>query len=207
MTLLPGTDFLETERLILRRMDSTDLDFFIAIHADRLVARYIGSGDPRTPADTERWFHDIQDTYRAACLGQLVVIRKADGLRIGRCGLSDAVVEQDPAPGQVRKGWFFSAHAPGDIVVEKIPELGYTFGQEHWGKGYASEAAGAVFGYARQHLTHPAIMSVIHPQNAASRAVVLKFAAAYVDDVELAGRCFERYNWPGFVAGSGTQPS
>ncbi len=196
MTLLRGTDILETERLCLRRLDHTDLEFFIGIHSDPEVARYIGAGNPRPQAETERWFEDIQDSYQNANLGQLTVIRKSDGARIGRCGLSDAVIEKTATADRLRKGWFFSAHAPKEFDVEKLPELGYTFGREHWGQGYATEAARSVYDYAKCHLAFPAIMSVIHADNAGSRAVVMKFGVRYIDIVELAGRPFERYHWP-----------
>jgi [ribosomal protein S5]-alanine N-acetyltransferase len=196
MTLLAGNETLETERLYLRRLDQTDLPYFIGIHSDPEVARYIGAGNPRPQTETEQWFHDIQDSYRNANLGQLAVVRKSDGARVGRCGLSDAAIEKTETPGQFRKGWFFSAHVPIGTEVDHLPELGYTFGREHWGKGYATEAARAVYDYARSHLSYSAIMSVIHAENAASRAVVEKFGVRYVDIVELAGRTFERYHWP-----------
>jgi [ribosomal protein S5]-alanine N-acetyltransferase len=196
MTLLSDTEGLETERLYLRRLEFTDLDYFIRIHGDPEVARYIGAGNPRPPAETERWFQDIQDSYRNVELGQLTVIRKDDGQRIGRCGLSDAVIEKIETPGRLRKGWFFSAHAPTEVETVQLPELGYTFGRDHWGKGYATEAARAVFDYAQSRLAYSEIMSVIHAENAGSRAVVMKFGVRYIDNVELAGRPFERYDWP-----------
>ena len=117
-------------------------------------------------------------------------------MRIGRCGLSDAVVQKTETPGRLRKGWFFSAHAPGGVDVDHLPELGYTFGRDHWGKGYATEAARAVYEYARTQLAYPVMMSVIHAENKGSRAVVKKFGVLYIDVVELAGRPFERYHCP-----------
>ena len=196
MTLLHSDDNLESERLYLRRLDRTDLDFFVAIHGDPEVARYIGAGNPRPRTETEQWFEDIQNSYKDASLGQLTVIRKSDGMRVGRCGLSDAVVETAEPSGRLRKGWFFSAHVPVGFDVDQLPELGYTFGRDHWGKGYATEAARAVYEYARTQLPYPKIMSVIHAENKGSRAVVERFGVRYVDVVELAGRPFERYHWP-----------
>lgn len=196
MTLLAGTDILETERLYMRRLDHTDLDFFVGIHRDPEVARYIGAGNPREKNETEQWFQNTQDSYRNASLGQLTVILKSNGERLGRCGLSDSVIEKTEAPGRVRRGWFFSAHAPEGVAVDPLPELGYTFSRDHWGQGYATEAARAVYEYARSLLSYPMIMSVIHADNRGSRAVVAKFGVRYIDIVELAGRPFERYHWP-----------
>lgn len=195
MTVLNSTDTLETERLYLRRLNQTDLKYFIGIHSDPEVARYIGAGNPRPQSETEQWFRDIQDSYENASLGQLTVVRKSDGARIGRCGLSDAALEKTETPGRLRRGWFFSAHVPEYVDVDHLPELGYTFGKDHWGKGYATEAARSVYQYARDYLSYPKIMSVIHPDNHGSKAVAAKFAVDYVDVVELAGREFERYHW------------
>lgn len=196
MTLLASTDMLETERLYLRRMDRSDLDYFIAIHQDPDVARYIGGGNARAPAETETWFQDVQESYAAASLGPLTVVRKSDGARVGRCGLSDAAVERAALPGCLPRAWLFSSHAPADADIERLPELGYTFGQAHWGNGYASEAARAVYGYAQTQRVFAEIMSVIHAENKGSRAVAAKFGVRYVDEVDLAGRSFERYHWP-----------
>lgn len=198
MTLLLGTDHIESERLLLRRMDESDLDFLIAVHGDPEVARYIGSGAPRTPAETERWFADVLHGYVHYGLGPLIVTRKVDGLRLGRSGLSDGVVERTARAGQLRRMWFFRTHVPEGTEYDLMPELGYTFARANWGQGYASEAARAVSGYARQYLNHPAIMSVIHADNIASRSVALKFGVTYRDDVDMNGRVYQRFIWPGF---------
>lgn len=198
MTLLPGTDHIETQRLLLRRMDEGDLDFMIAAHADPEVARYIGSGNPRTPAETELWLADVLHGYARFGLGPLLVTRKADGKRLGRSGLSDGVIERTARPGQLRRMWFFRTHVPEGTDYDLLPELGYTFARENWGQGYASEAARAVSDYARRHLSHPAIMSVIHADNIASRTVALKFGVTYADDIDMNGRIYQRFLWPGF---------
>jgi [ribosomal protein S5]-alanine N-acetyltransferase len=196
MTLSVGTQSITSERLLLRRIDARDLDFFIRIHENEHVARYIGAGNPRLRAETEKWFSDIQDSYRNANLGQLAVFRKEDGQIVGRCGLSDAAVGLDIEDGKLRKGWFFSAHVPKGTNIELLPELGYTFGKEYWGQGFASEAARLVYQYAQTELSFPKIMSVVHAGNVASRAVVEKFGVEYIDCLEMAGRSFERFHWP-----------
>ena len=196
MTLLSGTDHIETERLLLRRMDQADLDFMIAVHADPDVARYLGTGNARTPAETEQWLADVLHSYASVGLGPLMVTRKSDGRRLGRSGLSDGVIELNPPAGQLRRMWFFRTHVPEGTAFETMPELGYTFARENWGQGYASEAARAVWTYAQAHLDHPAIMSVINPDNVASRSVALKFGVRHDGDVEMGGRLYQRFVWP-----------
>ncbi len=193
MTLLPPTDVLETERLVLRRMDASDLAFFVAIHADPDVARYT-SGKPRPPAATEAGFQDVQDSYAKACLGPLTVVRKSDGARVGRCGLSDAAIDGVAPPGGLQRAWLFRSHAPAD--AQPLPELGYTFGKAHWGQGYASEAARAVYAYAETQRAFADIMSVIHPGNTGSLAVAAKFGVRYIGEVDVSGTPFKRYHWP-----------
>jgi RimJ/RimL family protein N-acetyltransferase len=196
MTLAKGTEHIEAERIFLRRIRKADLDYFADIHTDPEVARYIGAGNPRPRAETEQWLDDILESYARADLGQLAVVRKGDGALLGRCGLSDAAIEATFSGGSMRKGWFFSRQAPAGIDLELLPELGYTFGRPSWGQGYASEAAGCVYRYAKSALDFPKIMSVIHTDNKASLAVASKFGVEFVDQVELAGRPFDRYHWP-----------
>jgi [ribosomal protein S5]-alanine N-acetyltransferase len=196
MTLKIDTDYIDSERLRLRRIDASDLEFLTRIHAEPDVARYLGDGIPRSPSSTQSWFEDIQNSYAKAQLGQLMVIRKIDGQRLGRCGLSDAVIERVEPLGILRRGWLFRAHAPKDIEVEPLPELGYTFDRDAWGQGYASEAAATVYQYAKTTLTYTKVMSVIHTDNKASRAVALKFGVTYIDVVSFMGRPFDRYHWP-----------
>jgi [ribosomal protein S5]-alanine N-acetyltransferase len=196
MTLAVGTQTIKSERLILRRLRLSDLDEFAEFHADVDVARYIGTGQPRSKAETEVWLHSILETYEVSQLGQLVVTRKSDGMIVGRCGLSDAAIERTSTEGQLKRGWFFSSQAPSGVDIENVPELGYTFAKQYWGQGYASEAARCVYDYVREARHFPKIMSVIHSENRASYGVVQKFGVTYVDCVEFGGRPFDRYHWP-----------
>lgn len=196
MTLASGTDMIENERLVLRRITRDDLDFYTRIQADPDVARYIATGRPRSPEESQNWLEAILASYAASGLGQLAVLRKADGVLIGRCGLSDAMVEAECPPGAIRKGWFFRAQAPQGAALEPVPELGYTFAKEHWGQGYASEAAGLVYAYARSALSLGKIMSVIAADNLASLGVVRKYGVCFSEQVELSGQAFDRYDWP-----------
>ena len=53
MTLPHGTDRLESDRLVLRRLAPDDLPFFTRIHALPEVAQYLWEqGRPRSPAES-----------------------------------------------------------------------------------------------------------------------------------------------------------
>lgn len=57
---------------------------------------------------------------------------------------------------------------------ENAPELGYCFGVDHWGKGYATEAARAVIDYAFEEFAIDELLSGARVLNPASRHVLEK---------------------------------
>ncbi|MBI3701589.1 MAG: GNAT family N-acetyltransferase [Afipia sp.] len=58
--------------------------------------------------------------------------------------------------------------------VEGVPELGYCFGVDHWGKGYATEAGRAVIDFAFEEFSIDRITSGARVVNTASRHVLEK---------------------------------
>ncbi len=57
---------------------------------------------------------------------------------------------------------------------ENEPELSYCFGIEHWGKGYATEAARAVIDYAFEEFAIDQLLAGARVLNPASRHVLEK---------------------------------
>ena len=57
---------------------------------------------------------------------------------------------------------------------ENAPELGYCFGVDHWGKGYATEAARAVIDYAFEEFAIDELLAGARVLNPASRHVLEK---------------------------------
>ena len=196
MTLSHGTDRIESERLTLRRIDQNDFEFFVHLHADPEVARYLSHGKPRSSQESLTWFESLLRTYEDFTLGQLAVRRKSDGMLIGRCGLSDLAVEAKASVAAVPRAWYQRAEAPAaaEIVFER--ELGYTFHRSCWGQGYASEAARCVFDYARDVLKLNRVISLIHPENVRSLRVAQRFGVQHEDVVEVQSRLFHRVVWP-----------
>ena len=202
MTLARGTNRIESERLTLRRINQDDFEFFVRLHADPDVARYLSHGKPRSSQESLAWFQSVLQTYQDFALGQLAVLRKSDGVLIGRCGLSDLAVEARAGVAAVPRGWFQRSEAPAgaEIVFER--ELGYTFDRSWWGQGYASEAARCVFDYARDVLRLPRVISVIHPENVRSLRLAQRFGVQREDVVEVMSRPLVRFAWPLSVVGA-----
>ncbi|MGD9141326.1 MAG: GNAT family N-acetyltransferase [bacterium] len=138
---------LETRRLILRMMRPEDIDGLLKIFADPKVMKSFGV-PPFNRGQMEKWvwrniIHQQKHGY-----GLFTVIHKDDQVIVGDCGLEHMEVE-------------------GKQEVE----LGYDFRSDYWNQGLASEAARAVRDFALFTLHMPRIISLIRPDNIASRKV------------------------------------
>jgi RimJ/RimL family protein N-acetyltransferase len=122
---------LVTERLILREFKESDWPDVLAYQIDPLYLRYY-AWTGRTPEAVQEFVHMFlaQQKERPRCKYQLAVTLKTDHQLIGICGIRMA---------------FAGAHQ-GDI--------GYELSPQHWGQGYATEAARAIvrFGFAELKL-------------------------------------------------------
>jgi [ribosomal protein S5]-alanine N-acetyltransferase len=196
VTLAHGTDCIESARLVLRRVTPDDLAFFARLHALPEVARglYPG-GRPRSPEEVVKWLQATIASYERLALGQLAVIRKADGALIGRCGLTDLAVEPAAPEHGIRKGWFGREAAPPGIALTFEYELGYTFAPVVWGQGFATEAACCVRDYAREVLQLSYAISAIMLNNRRSLRVAERSGARADGQMEVVGRTFARYLW------------
>src|ERR1041385_6615923 len=196
MTLAHDTDRIESERLIFRRSEQADFEFFARIHADPIVARYLGSGRARSVQESHALLEGFLETYKTLELGPLAVLRKADGVLIGRCGLSDMALEMNAASGKLPRVWYQRSQIPSNTEVIFEQELGYTFDRSCWGQGYASEAAARVFEYASSTMPFRRIVSVIHPDNSRSIKIATKCGAWQERNVVLMEQEFLRFRWP-----------
>jgi RimJ/RimL family protein N-acetyltransferase len=197
MTLARGDRCIETERLLLRAVAPTDLPFYTRLHADPLVAPFLGQGRARTPEESRLWLERLLRHYEEHRLGQLAVVRRSDGALLGRSGLSYYAIETAPHPLRWPRSWHDPGETPADatgFVLER--ELGYTFDPSAWGHGYATEAAGGVYRYARERLKLTRLISVIHADNVRSLRVAQKHGLKREDTITMFDRIFDRYVWP-----------
>jgi RimJ/RimL family protein N-acetyltransferase len=115
--------YLETERLILRRLTHDDLDAIAELDADPAVMRYITGGVP-TSRD------EIRDDYLPSWLAYYE--------RGDRYGFWAAL---EKGTGEFL-GWFHLRPGPDD--PDDAPELGYRLVASAWGRGYATEGSRAL---------------------------------------------------------------
>ena len=141
---------LETERLILRTWLLNDLKDFFEIYGDAEVWRNI---DPKGVFQNE-------DAARRA-LRQGIAYQEEHGI----CHW--ATVEK--RMGKVIGACGFNLFDGGPEL-----ELVYHFAPAYWGRGYATEAAGACLRYAFAELNAPQIVASIDPKNVRSKRVLEK---------------------------------
>lgn len=141
---------LETPRLLLRPMQTTDLEALLGIFTDPKVMAAFASA-PFDRPQMAGWLQRNLDHQAKWGYGLYSVILKTNGLLIGDCGLEVMEVEGTP-----------------------VAELGYDFLSEYWNQGYATEAARAVRDYAFNTLALPQLISLIRLGNVASRRVAEK---------------------------------
>jgi RimJ/RimL family protein N-acetyltransferase len=139
---------IETERLILRRLEPADLDALVRWNADPEFTRHLAG--PQTREQTiealERW----QRHWDEHGFGLLAVVDKASGATIGRTGP------------QYHRAW------PHD------PEIGWALDPDWWGRGVATEAGHASIDWAFGELGFARVVSITTEANLASRRVMAK---------------------------------
>ncbi|RIK82519.1 MAG: GNAT family N-acetyltransferase [Planctomycetota bacterium] len=139
----------ETPRLLLRRIDRDDLDFFAALFADPEVMRF--SLGVRTREQSGEWIDRATATYCQRGYGPWGVVRKLDQTLIGFCGLLDQTV---------------------DGVAEV--EVAYRLAEPYWGQGFAPEAAAAARDLAFGEFRLARVIALIDANNIRSVRVAEK---------------------------------
>jgi ribosomal-protein-alanine N-acetyltransferase len=160
---------IETERLVLRRPRLSDAKALQAIYGDPEVMRYIGDGSTLTPAKTKAWIEKALARWKADGFGHFVI--EKDRKVIGRAGF--LVCDPDE--------WKTGTLA--ELGDHAAIELGWMLAQEHWGNGYATEAAIALRNYGFKELKFERLISLITHGNDASVKVAERLGARYVRDV------------------------
>ncbi|HWS52798.1 MAG TPA: GNAT family N-acetyltransferase [Pyrinomonadaceae bacterium] len=142
---------LETERLILRPWAGEDAAALFEMCRDAETMRYVGDGRPWAGVERAReWLARKAAASAGREFGKWAVVEKGSGRLVGSCGF-------DP---------------PSETMPEV--ELGYLFARDSWGRGYATEAAGACMRFAFDALRLPRVVARVSPANTPSRRVLEK---------------------------------
>jgi RimJ/RimL family protein N-acetyltransferase len=142
---------LETERLVLRAFEESDLDALYKAHSDVEVARWLYN-EPRT-------LEQARDLLGRKIAGELL----AEG-----DWLSSAVIERGTGNfvGDVALHWVSEEHKTG--------EIGFIFDPDYQGRGYATDAARALVDFAFDGMGFHRVIGRTEARNVASARVLEK---------------------------------
>lgn len=153
------SDTLETERLILRRFTMDDVDALFLLNTVPELIRYTGNKPFRSREQAAEFMQKgpLYD-YQHHGYGRLACVLKTTQQVIGFTGIKFI-----------------------DELEEN--ELGYRLLPAYWQMGLAKEAARAVLTQAKSELNLSRIISLIHPENNASKNVVRKLGFQFEKSV------------------------
>jgi RimJ/RimL family protein N-acetyltransferase len=144
------TPTLHTARLRLRPFDDADADALFALHSSGYVLRYWDAPPWGDRARAGRFIAACRQMAEDGSGARLAMDRVRDGAFIGWCGLTR---------------W-----NPG----HRSASLGYCLSDAAWGRGYATEAAGALLAWAFDTLDLNRVQAETDTRNAASARVLEK---------------------------------
>jgi RimJ/RimL family protein N-acetyltransferase len=149
-----GEVALTTPRLTLRTFLRDDLAHYAALNADPVVVEFLG-GQPLTRQYSDEIAEWANERWAQERIGLLAVERRSDARFLGMCGIHHL------------------ESFPDDL------EVGWRLAHEHWGHGYATEAATAWLDYAFEVLGSPRVISTTDEPNVRSIAVMQRLGLSF----------------------------
>jgi len=160
---------LETERLLLRRIEKSDADDMYEYSCDRDVTKYLLWDAHPDPFYTADYVEYLQERYALGDFYDWAIVLKENGKMIGTCG-------------------FTNFDLPNGAC-----EIGYVLNPLYRGKGIAPEAAGCVIKYAFEVLGLERVSAICMKENAASLRVMAKCGMTYEGTLRRAVFCKGRH--------------
>jgi RimJ/RimL family protein N-acetyltransferase len=148
--------FLTTERIGFRSWSVDDLPLAGALWGDVDVSAYIGG--PFSPEQVRDRLHREIECLQLHGVQYWPIFLLKNDAHMGCCGLR-----------------------PYDLKAQ-VYELGFHVKKEFWGLGIATEAARGACDWAAKHLQPASLFAGHHPENAASKAALLKLGFVFTHD-------------------------
>ena len=164
---------LTTSRLRVRNWCDTDIRAYNRECNTDAVMRYLdGVSSARDVRREVRWYQDQQGRHGHTFW---VIERIRDSAFLGFCGIIHLAERQSPLNGQLEIGW---------RVRDKS-----------WRRGYAYEAASAVFEWAEWELPLQWLYARVHRDNIASQRLARKLGMRRSRAIEALQTGFDRQLW------------
>lgn len=140
---------IETERLIMREFEETDLDSYVEIISNENVYKWLGQRNKKTTEDAKSIIDYFMKEFSKNGIGVFAVISKESGKLIGQAGVK-----------YIRE---FDA-------IEYIYALDY----REWNKGYATEMGKSFMENFKTYYPNTKLIAITYPDNMKSRKVLSK---------------------------------
>lgn len=151
---------IETQRLILEKVELTDANFIYELVNSPSWLTYIGDKEIKSLEDAREYIRErLISSYETYGHGLLKISLKPDGTAIGLCGF-------------LKRGYL-------DHV-----DLGFALLPSYEGKGYAFEAASGVLDYGKSSLALKKIVAICMETNSRSIQLLTKLGFTEVDTIQ-----------------------
>jgi len=163
---------LYTDRLCLRPPTPHDAEALYELFADEEIMGGLNREPVSAVEHARAMVEDGMGGWRTDGLGPFILQTTGTDRRVvGQAGLM--IFDT--------RGWTPSTWAQAESHAQ--PELGWALIRAHWGHGYATEAAAAIRGWAREARSISRLVSLISPDNVRSQRVAERLGATPTETV------------------------
>ncbi len=159
--------FVETDRLILREILSTDVDGLFELDSNPEVHRYLGNSPVTSKDETVEAIKFIRQQYINNGIGRWAIIDKNTNEFIGWTGLKLVTTETNN-------------HI-------NYYDLGYRLIKKYWGLGIATETAFASLDYAFNKLEAKEVYAMAECENIGSTKILKKVGLTFIETFDFDG--------------------
>lgn len=152
---------LETQRLIIREIDETDIDSMLELHSDPEVHIYLRNKTITSREKIKEAIASLHQQYKEFGVGRWAMIDKKSSEFIGWTGLEFVTKE-------------INKHI-------NFYDLGYRLLRRFWGQGYATESALASLEYAFNKLKLTEVYAMADIKNEGSNKILKKVGLTYIE--------------------------
>jgi ribosomal-protein-alanine N-acetyltransferase len=154
-SLFSDQPILETERLVLRRLNIYDAAEYHALASDPLVTTHLKKGHHTGMDETLRFLESVQTKFTSRRAYNWGIVEKENEMVIGRVNLF------------------------GFDPDNESGEMGFVISRAHWNKGISTEAASKVLDYSFRVIKLKRVIARCNEENIGSERVLQKVGMKY----------------------------
>ncbi|MBS1650818.1 MAG: GNAT family N-acetyltransferase [Bacteroidetes bacterium] len=158
---------IETERLILRKLEYIDGNDLFEMDSDPEVHLYIENNPVKSIDEIRKVIVMLKKQYAENGIARWAVVEKLTNECIGWSGLK-----------------YFDQPLNNH---NNFYELGYRFKKKHWGKGFATESSIGILDYGFKNLNIDKIYAITDPKNLNSKKVLTKLGFDFIETFDYEG--------------------